>query len=76
MGVDALVLDGVVDIVDELVRDLREHAALRPDEIVFYLTGRAGDDLRHQEVVRRIGRLREDADADIALCQRHGVKEV
>ena len=37
MGVDAFVLDGIVDIVNELVGDLGEHAALCPDQIILYL---------------------------------------
>ena len=75
-GVDTLILDGVVDIVDELVGDLGEHAALCPDQIILYLAGGAGDDLRDKQVIRRVGRLREDTDADIALGECHGIEVV
>ena len=69
---DAFVLNGIVDIVNELVGDLGEHAALCPDQIILYLAGGAGDDLRDKQVIRRVGRLREDTMFDYKfVCLSH-----
>ena len=69
-GVEQVFLEEILHIVDKFLRKAFGRLGAEPDKIVLILARRIGDDLCDNVLVGGVGRLRENADANLLLNER------